>query len=136
MNKMESTHKYIEAVGRRKTSIARVRFWKSGKNTVLINEKDIKDYFPKEDMQMGAIKPIKQSGFDGHFSITAKIVGGGIKSQSEALSHGIARVLLKMNPELRKTLKKEGMLKRDSRAKERRKFGLKKARKGPKWSKR
>lgn len=133
---MESTHKYIETIGRRKTSIARVRFFKSGNNTVQINSKDIKEYFPSEEMQIRAISPIKQANINQNYSITARIVGGGIKSQSEALSHGIARALVKVDSELRKTLKKEGMLKRDPRAKERRKFGLKKARKGPKWSKR
>jgi small subunit ribosomal protein S9 len=72
----------------------------------------------------------------GHLAITVIVSGGGVNSQAEAIRHGIARILIEMNPELRKDLKKEGFLKRDPRAKERRKFGLKKARKAPQWSKR
>ena len=86
-------------------------------------------------MRIIAKQPFMESISD-KFAVTAKIVGGGIHSQAEALRHGIARALVKNDEQLRKTLKKEGMLKRDPRAKERRKFGLKKARKAPKWSKR
>jgi small subunit ribosomal protein S9 len=85
-------------------------------------------------MQKIALEPFMENV--GKFKVTAKLQGGGIHSQSEALRHGIARALVKNDENLRKPLKKEGMLKRDPRAKERRKFGLKKARKAPKWSKR
>ncbi len=129
------TEKYVEAVGRRKTSIARVRLTPATKNSIIINEKELHQYFPVEEMQEIAREPFLEN-ISEKFKVTAKIVGGGIHSQSEALRHGIARALVKHSGELRKPLKKEGMLKRDPRAKERRKFGLKKARKAPKWSKR
>lgn len=132
---MEKQVKYIEAVGRRKTSIARVRVFKSNKQTIEINGKDLESYFPTEEMRLIANGPFKEASKEG-FSVTAKIVGGGIHSQAEALSHGISRAIIKEDPESRKTLKKAGLLKRDPRAKERRKFGLKKARKAPQWSKR
>jgi small subunit ribosomal protein S9 len=129
------TEKYIEAVGRRKTSVARVRLTPAAKTTITVGEKPLHEYFPTEEMQIIAKQPFMEN-ISEKFTVTAKIVGGGIHSQSEALRHGIARALVKHSGELRKDLKKEGMLKRDPRAKERRKFGLKKARKAPKWSKR
>lgn len=131
----KSSQRYIEAVGRRKTSIARVRITPGSKSSVSINDKDIASYFPTDEMRLIAVKPL-QGGKSGHFSITVRLSGGGIHSQAEALSHGIARALVKNEATLRKELKKEGFLKRDPRAKERRKPGLKKARKRPKWSKR
>jgi small subunit ribosomal protein S9 len=128
------TEKYIEAVGRRKTAVARVRIFPSAKNSIVVNDKELHQYFPVEEMQKIALEPFMENV--GKFKVTAKLQGGGIHSQSEALRHGIARALVKNDENLRKPLKKEGMLKRDPRAKERRKFGLKKARKAPKWSKR
>lgn len=129
------TEKYIEAVGRRKTSVARVRLYPAAKNSITVNEKELHQYFPVEEMQIISRQPFLEN-ISEKFKVTAKINGGGIHSQSEALRHGIARALVKNDATLRKPLKKEGMLKRDPRAKERRKFGLKKARKAPKWSKR
>ena len=131
----EKSTKYIEAVGRRKTSVARVRITPSAKTSFTVNDKELHQYFPVEEMQTIAREPFMENVSE-KFTVTAKINGGGIHSQSEALRHGIARALVKHSAELRKSLKKEGMLKRDPRAKERRKFGLKKARKAPKWSKR
>ncbi len=134
---MEKTgEKYIETVGRRKTSIARVRITPSSKNTFLINEKDLETYFPVAEMQNIVKQPLNDGEVKEKYKVTAKIIGGGIHSQAEALRHGIARALVEHKGELRKTLKKAGYLKRDPRAKERRKFGLKKARKAPTWSKR
>ena len=131
----EPKTKYIEAVGRRKTSIARARAVPAAKNSISINEgKNINDYFITETQRIVAMESLNKSPIT--FSITAKIKGGGISSQAEALRHAIARILIKHNPELRKELKKAGFLCRDQRAKERRKFGLKKARKAPQWSKR
>ncbi len=126
--------KYIEAVGRRKTSIARVRILSSSKNSFEINGKDLHDYFKTKELQTIAKQPLVDNS--EKFKVTAKIIGGGVHSQSEALRHGIARALVRNDEMLRKTLKKAGYLKRDPRAKERRKFGLKKARKAPQWSKR
>ena len=129
-----TSERYIETVGRRKTSVARVRITPSSKTTFLVNEKDLHIYFPVKEMQEIVSQPLKE--VTDKFKVTAHIKGGGMHSQSEALRHGIARALVDHNGETRKTLKKAGYLKRDPRAKERRKFGLKKARKAPQWSKR
>ncbi len=134
---MPTAEKYIEGVGRRKTSVARVRITpvsKSSKNTFTINGKSLETYFPIMEMQKTVNQPFVQ--VDDKFNVSVKITGGGVHSQAEALRHGIARSLVEYNGLLRKSLKREGYLKRDPRAKERRKFGLKKARKAPKWSKR
>jgi len=134
----ETKQRYIEAVGRRKTSIARVRGVPATKNSFEINDgKTIDEYFSNEKQRMIASEAItKVTGITTHFAITVKIIGGGINSQAEAMRHGIARMVIKQNPELRKEVKKLGFLERDQRAKERRKFGLKKARKAAQWSKR
>ena len=132
---MEKTkERYIEAVGRRKTAVARVRLTPASKNSIVVNDKEIESYFTVADMQNTINLPLKE--VEGKFKITAKIVGGGMHSQAEALRHGIARAIVAGDEMLRKTLKKAGYLKRDPRSKERRKFGLKKARKAPQWSKR
>ncbi len=133
---MEKTKsdRYIETVGRRKTSVARVRLTPASKTSFEVNGKDLHEYFTIKDMQTIVKQPLTDN--PEKFKITAKIVGGGIHSQSEAMRHGIARALVEGDEMLRKTLKKAGYLKRDPRAKERRKFGLKKARKAPQWSKR
>lgn len=131
---LKTKDKYIETVGRRKTSVARVRITPSSKTSYLINEKELDAYFTSEEMQNLVMQPI--SDIEGKFTVTVKVLGGGAHSQSEAVRHGIARALVENDENLRKTLKKAGYLKRDPRAKERRKFGLKKARKAPQWSKR
>ena len=133
---MTKETKYIEAVGRRKTSTARVRITPATKTTVKVNNKDLNEYFKVEDLQNTAISPIEKSGIQQKFSITVQTVGGGISSQAQAISLGVARALESYDKNLRPTLKSEGLLTRDQRAKERRKFGLKKARKAPQWSKR
>ncbi len=133
----ETKHKYIEAVGRRKTSIARVRAVQTSKSSFVINDgKSIDDYFKNEAQKVIVAEALTLSKPAHHLAITVKVSGGGINSQAEAIRHAIARILILINPEFRKDLKKEGFLKRDPRAKERRKFGLKKARKAPQWSKR
>ncbi len=134
----KSETRYIEAVGRRKTAIARVRITPATKGSFLINDKELHVYFPVVEMQNIAHAAFKEVGdtLGTQFKLTAHIVGGGIHSQAEALRHGIARAIVAHTTETRKTLKKVGYLKRDPRAKERRKFGLKKARKAPQWSKR
>ncbi len=126
-------NKYIEAVGRRKTSVARVRisFDKSGFS---INDLSLAEYFPVKELQHVVESPIKKLDLKIH--VSAKVSGGGISSQAEAIRLGISRALVENDSQVRGTLKKEGMLRRDSRSKERRKFGLKKARKAPQWSKR
>ncbi len=127
--------KYIEGIGRRKTSVARVRITPSSKNTFKVNGRDFASYFPTLELRSLVEAPINESGSKG-FTISAEIKGGGIHSQAEAMKHGIGRAIAKFDESLRRKLKSAGFLKRDPRAKERRKFGLKKARKAPQWSKR
>ncbi|HEY4479905.1 MAG TPA: 30S ribosomal protein S9 [Candidatus Paceibacterota bacterium] len=135
MTTKESSTKYIEGIGRRKTSVARVRIVPASKNTFSINERDLAAYFPTAELRSLIESPIKESGAKG-FSVSAEIKGGGIHSQAEAMRHGLGRAISKYDESLRQKMKVEGFLKRDPRAKERRKFGLKKARKAPQWSKR
>ncbi len=132
----EKPQRYFEAVGRRKTSVARVRLFEAGKGGIIVNGKDFFSYFPTIGLQRLAQDPLKETGLSSKIRIEAKITGGGISSQAGALRHGISRVLDKFQPTFHKTLKQRGFLTRDSRMKERRKFGLKKARKAPQWSKR
>jgi small subunit ribosomal protein S9 len=132
----EITKKYIETVGRRKTSIARVRITPAAKSSFSINEKPIDDYFKVAEQRAIVMAAISESKLDEKFAVTVMVKGGGVNSQAEAIRHAIARALITHTPTLRKDLKKAGYLKRDPRAKERRKFGLKKARKAPQWSKR
>ena len=134
--KTKTKEKYFEAVGRRKTAVARVRLIPATKGHFTVNELAFKDYFRTLTLQNLAKRPLMTQKLDGTFTITAKIKGGGIHAQAEALSHGIARALLIKDASLKPALKKDGFLKRDPRSKERRKFGLKKARKSPQWSKR
>ncbi|MCX6716601.1 MAG: 30S ribosomal protein S9 [Candidatus Taylorbacteria bacterium] len=133
---MKDTVKYIEAVGRRKTSIARIRISESPKMSYELNGKDLNTYFPTPELRMTATDALTKSGIAAKWKVTSLLSGGGIHSQAEAFRHAFARALITYDIELRKGLKKEGFLKRDPRSKERRKFGLKKARKAPQWSKR
>jgi small subunit ribosomal protein S9 len=138
----KSTGKYIEAVGRRKTSTARVRILEASKANFIVNGKDAREYFKTEDERRLILDPIVKglAGKEGKaglkWHVEARVNGGGAHSQAEAVRHGLARALVISDAELRKNLKTLGYLKRDPRAKERRKFGLKKARKAPQWSKR
>ena len=131
---VDKKENYIEAVGRRKTSVARVRITPASKISVSINDKEFEIYFPTLTLRNTVLSVFKDT--EEKFAVTAKLSGGGISSQAEALRHGLARALISRTPELRTKLKVKGFLKRDPRAKERRKFGLKKARKAPQWSKR
>ncbi len=128
--------KYIEAVGRRKTSTARVRITEATKESAVVNGKDVPTYFPTAELQKIVAEAIEKSKVAGKFAVSVLVKGGGIHSQAEALRHGLSRAIVKFDEEARKRLKKLGFLKRDPRMKERRKFGLKKARKAPQWSKR
>ena len=128
--------KYIEAVGRRKTSTARARITPSTKLEVTVNGKSVNEYFPTDTLRSHVIEPLHLEELDQKFVVTVRVVGGGISSQSEAVRHGIARALTEYAESLRKPLKHAGYLKRDPRMKERRKFGLRKARRAPQWSKR
>ncbi|MBT6691501.1 30S ribosomal protein S9 [Candidatus Parcubacteria bacterium] len=128
---------YTPAVGKRKCAIARIRLLNKKVNgiEIIVNEKDYKVYFPYFEWQEAILKPIILAGQE-NIAFSIKVHGGGPKGQSDAVRHGIAKVLLKQDEELRATLKKEGLLTRDSRVKERKKPGLRKARRAPQWSKR
>jgi small subunit ribosomal protein S9 len=125
---------YIEAVGRRKTASARVRLTPAKHASMMVNGKDAGEYFPLPTMVKTAFASLESVG--ATHAVTAKVAGGGHKAQAEAIRHATARALTAETPELRKDLKTRGFLKRDPRAKERKKFGLKAARRAPQWSKR
>lgn len=132
-----ATKQYIEGIGRRKTATARVRITKANETRVIVNEKAIGDYFSAATLQKNLLSVLEtaDAGIE-NYEISAHVQGGGLSSQSDAIRLGIARALLKEKAERRIPLKKAGFLKRDPRAVERKKFGLKKARKRPQWSKR
>lgn len=138
MDKDATKEKYIEAIGRRKTSTARVRISESAKAHFGVNGKDAKEYFQTESQRRLILDPMTKGLPTGSpkWRVEVRVSGGGIHSQAEAIRHGLSRAFAISDPALRTGLKKLGFLKRDARAKERRKFGLKKARKAPQWSKR
>ena len=128
--------RYIEAIGRRKTAVARVRLYSENPGDFLINGKTLEKYFPILELQQRIKDPFVKVGQIDKFSVLAKVSGGGFNAQAEALRHGIARALVKIDSECRKVLKKTGLLTRDSRMRERKKPGLKRARRAPQWRKR
>src|SRR4030042_5747431 len=128
--------KYFEGIGRRKTSIARVRISVQKEKTFSINEKSLENYFPTKSLQLIILSPLSLTDCLDKFKVSIKVKGGGVSSQAEAVRHGLARALILFNAELRKSLKKAGFLKRDPRMRERKKFGLKRARRAPQWQKR
>ena len=125
----------IQATGKRKTSIARVVL-RAGSGEFQINKRTLEDYFPRHQHQTFVRQPLLTSGYEGKVDVRVRVHGGGIAGQAGAVRHGIARALTEIDPELRGELKRRGLLTRDARAKERRKAGLKKARKRPQFSKR
>jgi small subunit ribosomal protein S9 len=127
---------YIEATGRRKTSTARVRISKSTSASFLVNDKPLEEYFASASQVSTVQGPLNVEDVKDKFQATAHVRGGGLSSQAEAIRHGLSRALVAHSDSLRTPLKKEGFLKRDPRSKERKKFGLKKARKASQWSKR
>ncbi|HEY4479728.1 MAG TPA: 30S ribosomal protein S9 [Candidatus Paceibacterota bacterium] len=130
------TDRYFEAVGRRKTAVARVRLYTKGDMTTLVNERAYEEYFPTMELQRIVEDPLKKMKSEGRFRISIRVKGGGVHAQAEAARLGISRALTVFNPEFRKRLKRAGFLTRDARAVERKKFGLKKARRAPQWQKR
>lgn len=126
---------YIYAVGRRKTAVAQVRLYKKGEGEIIVNGKSLDEYFPAEQGEDVRL-PLRLAGQTDKLKITVKVVGGGKNGQAEAVRHGLARTLIQLNPNFRKPLKKAGFLTRDSRRKERKKPGLKGARRAPQFSKR
>ena len=126
--------RYTEAVGRRKTASARVRITSAKTTSLKVNDRDGHAYFPLASMIDDALAPFKV--IPGSYSVSAVVKGGGHKAQVDAIRMGIARALVEIDVAARKDLKQKGYLKRDPRAKERKKFGLKAARRAPQWSKR
>jgi small subunit ribosomal protein S9 len=127
-------NEYTEAVGRRKTASARVRISEAKSASMTVNGKTAQEYFPLEQMVKTAFAPMQLLG--ATYAVSAKVQGGGHKAQADAIRHGLSRAMTMLVPEQRKELKVRGFLKRDPRAKERKKFGLKAARRAPQWSKR
>jgi len=127
--------KYVEAVGRRKTAVARVRILE-GNGKVTVNGKDAKQYFPLARLVADAIAPLTGLKIAGEWDVIVHVSGGGIHAQAGAVRLGVARALVKKNAEWKKLLRVSGFMTRDSRMVERKKYGLKKARRSPQWAKR
>ncbi len=127
---------FIYAIGRRKSAVAKTKLWLNGKGEITVNGRDYKAYFPVYQLQETLIDALRTVGQDGKVTIAIETMGGGQRGQAEAARLGISRALIELNPNYRKSLKKLGYLMRDPREKERKKFGLKKARKAPQWAKR
>jgi small subunit ribosomal protein S9 len=132
--KLHADSRYT-ATGKRKSSVARVII-SAGGGSIQVNERSLEEYFPRSYLQSVAKQPLVQTGYEESVDVRVRVHGGGISGQASAVRHGIARALCDVDPELRRELKRRGMLTRDARIKERRKAGLKKARKRPQFSKR
>ena len=132
---MYETKPYFYGTGRRKHSVARVRVF-NGTGKVTINGRDINDYFGLETLKLLVNSPLVLTENEGKFDVVVNVVGGGCAGQAGAIRHGLSRALLQFNPELRPILKKAGFVTRDPRMKERKKYGLKAARRAPQFSKR
>ena len=132
----ESKKPYMYGTGRRKSSVARVHLFPNGTGAVTINGRDIDDYFALETLKLLVRQPFEVSGTMGKFDVEVTVVGGGVTGQAGAIRHGISRALLEVDPAYRASLKAAGLLTRDPRMKERKKYGLKAARRAPQFSKR
>lgn len=136
VDKKRVRHSYLIATGRRKKSIARVRLFKNGEGKITVNDKDYDKYFPTFELAECLRQPLEAVGMAKSFNFSIKVSGGGLHGQAEAARHGISRVLLVLDEELKPTLKPYGYLTRDPRRKERKKPGLRRARRSPQWAKR
>jgi len=132
----QSKKPYLYGTGRRKHSVARVHLFPNGTGAITINGRDIDDYFGLDTLKMVVRQPLEATGNTGKMDIVATVAGGGVSGQAGALRHGIARALLLVSEDNRPILKKAGFLTRDPRMKERKKYGLKAARRAPQFSKR
>ncbi len=132
---MYETNPYFYGTGRRKKSVARVRVY-AGTGKITINDRDFDDYFGLETLKLIVRQPLTLTGTEGKFDIVCKVAGGGVTGQAGAIRHGLSRALLQYDESLRPVLKKAGFLTRDPRMKERKKYGLKGARRAPQFSKR
>lgn len=127
--------RYVEAIGRRKEATARVRLY-PGEGTVVVNDRPLEVYFPRERDRLHLLEPLRVAGLEDAFNITVLVRGGGISGQAGAVRLGIARALVKHDEDLRPLMRRFGFLTRDPRVKERKKYGLKRARKAPQYTKR
>ena len=127
---------YYEGVGRRKAATARVRLYDEGSGDFVVNGKKLLDYFTRSGDADNLLEPLKVVGMQDRFDVSVKVNGGGVTGQSDAIRLGVARALLEIDPDLRPVLRRGGYLTRDSRVKERKKPGLKRARKAPQYTKR
>ena len=132
----ESKKKYFYGTGRRKSSVARVRVYENGTGSVIINGRDINDYFGLETLKLVVNQPLVAADLVGKVDLVVTVTGGGVSGQAGAIRHGLSRALVTLNPEYRATLKAAGFMTRDPRLKERKKYGLKAARRAPQFSKR
>ena len=132
----ESKKKYFYGTGRRKSSVARVRVYENGTGAITINGRDINDYFGLETLKLVVNQPLVTTAMVGKVDIVVTVAGGGVSGQAGAIRHGVSRALILLNPEFRAALKAAGFLTRDPRMKERKKYGLKAARRAPQVSKR
>jgi small subunit ribosomal protein S9 len=130
------SEQYYEGVGRRKAATARVRLYSDGNGDFVVNGKKLLDYFTRGGDADNLLEPLKVVGMLDRFDVSVKVKGGGVTGQSDAVRLGVARALLKVDPDLRPVLRRGGYLTRDSRVKERKKPGLKRARKAPQYTKR
>ena len=133
---MYNSNPYFYGTGRRKSSVARVRVYPNGTGAITINGRDIDDYFGLETLKLIVRQPMELTETVGAFDIVCTVTGGGVTGQAGAIRHGLSRALLQFNEETRPVLKKAGLITRDPRMKERKKYGLKKARRAPQFSKR
>ena len=127
---------YYEAVGRRKRATARVRLYPGGDGSAIVNDRPLRQFFPLDAALVQVLGPLEAADAQDRFNVSVRVKGGGIQGQAGAIQLGIARALLKVDPELRPILRQRGFLTRDFRVKERKKPGLKKARKAPQYTKR
>lgn len=134
--KVKKRAKYYEGVGKRKTATARVRIFSQGEKSFLVNEKPLDKYFPIFQLQKISLSPLEIMDLVSKFGFSVKVKGGGLNAQAEAIRNGLSKALVIFNPDFRKKLKKAGFLTRDPRMRERKKFGLKRARRAPQWKKR
>ncbi len=134
-NEVTFKGKYISTIGRRKTAVAQIRLYTEGEGKLIVNGKELVKYFPEVKAEL-AMQPLKAASHEADMDMSVLVKGGGTNAQAEAIRHGIARALLTMDEEYKGMLKAKGWLTRDSRKVERKKFGLKKARRAPQWSKR
>ena len=132
----KSKKPYLYGTGRRKSSVARVHLFPNGTGSITINGRDMDDYFGLETLKLIVRQPLETTGLVGKVDIVATVAGGGVTGQAGAMRHGISRALLEMDAEYRPALKAAGFLTRDPRMKERKKYGLKAARRAPQFSKR